>query len=229
MKIDQLKILNSQVFNRNRIAIVGNGGVNAADNRELKGRYIIRFNNYATRQGVEHPRERYTCDCLFTTLDLHSVGSKPDHVVIGIPFPFKAEEIIEKVGKWYSNSHLHTVNPYWNLLMCRELGIPSDGFKHPFPSIGFTALWHLHRMGLLASHATDIYICGFNWYFDWRTKLCQGKEFGLTEYPSHWNHNYPNEVKWIVENLLGKININFSFDCRKILEFAKKQIHAQAH
>lgn len=219
MKVNSLKLLSQDIFKGKKlICIVGNGGVSAEDQKIIdKSDCVIRFNNYATRENINKTTNPFKCDVLFTTFDLHSNGCEPEHVVAGIPYPFNAERIIERFDVWYPHSTPWMVNPYWNLLMCKELSINSDGWKHPFPSIGFTCLWHLNRMAL----GNAFYICGFNWYFDWSTKLCQGHHFGKEKYPSNWNHCYPNEVKWITENMMDRININFSIECKKILNYAK--------
>lgn len=224
MKLDNLSIFTSSIFRgKKKIAIVGNGGITKEDDEVIyNSDCVIRFNNYATREGITKTKDPNTCDILFTTFDLHSPKAKPKDVVIGIPFPFHSTRIRNLSTKWYQDSRWWMVNPYWNEIMSEELKCNSKGmgYQHPFPSIGFTCLWHLNRMKI----NLPIYICGFNFYFDWNTKLCQGCKFGQERYPSHFNHNYCREVEWIVKNLLGKININFGEGTKKILEYASTQI-----
>lgn len=223
-KISHLQILDHSIFDRKLISIVGNGGISEEDNKIIyQSDCVIRFNNFATRENITKTKDPNTCDILFQTFDLHSVKANPKHVVIGIPFPFHSERIRRLSEKWYQNAQWWMVNPYWNEEMCEELKCNSKGmgYQHPFPSIGFTCLWHLNKMGVFNDVRT--HICGFNFYFDWSTKLCQGYEFGLDRYPSHLNHVYPKEVEWIIKNLNG-ININFGESTRKILNFAKSKI-----
>lgn len=220
MKIDKLKILDASPFNKAKlIAIVGNGGITDEDDDIIsKSDCVIRFNNFATRDKIRKTKDPNRCDVLFQTFDLHSSQAKPKHVVIGIPFPFHSERIYRLSEKWYPNSRWWMVNPYWNELMCKELQCNSEGmgYQHPFPSIGFTCLWHLHKLKI-----PNIYLCGFNFYFDWKTKLCQGHELGLRRYPLTWNHNYPREIEWILKNL---INVNFSPSVQRILDYARTKI-----
>lgn len=204
---------------------MGNAGVTSYDNKWVENAdIVIRFNNYATRQGIAHLGNRSRCDVLFTTFDLHSqaVKSPPQHVVIGIPYPFHVDHIIEKFDQWYPQATPWMVNPYWNRLMCQELGIQSEGWKHPFPSIGFTALWHMHRLGI--NNNSDIYICGFNWYYDHDTKLMQGYKLNKQPRPTHFNHDYWIESSWIVKNLLPSSGYSFSPTCIAVLDKVKEAL-----
>lgn len=223
MKMESLQILNRSLFEKKRsICVVGNGGVSPEDEEHIRNSdCVIRFNNYATRQNITLTEDKNKCDVLFTTFDLHSMGVRPKAVVIGIPFPFHAERISNKLEAWYPYSDPYMVNPYLNMEMCKMLNIPSEGYKHPFPSIGFTCLWHIWRMRI----TNPIYICGFNWYFDWSTMLCQGKPLGITEFPKNWNHNYHNELRWMTEHLMPKQFITFSDSCKKILKYARTKIN----
>jgi hypothetical protein len=137
-----------------------------------------------------------------------------------VPYPFKIENIIEKFDLWYPNSRPWMVNPYWNYLMCRELNINSEGWKHPFPSIGFTALWHMHRMGI--NLHSEIYICGFNWYYDAAKNLMQGIRLNKQPRPTHFNHDYWLESTWTVNNLLGAPGYSFSPTCLNVLQKVKE-------
>lgn len=211
----RLKILDSSIIPGGfPISIIGNSGVTQAP---PEGK-LVRFNNYATRAGIAYTKNRLQCDVLFTTFDLHSFGSRPKHVVIGVPFPFKAENIIEKSQKWYKDSELWMVNPYDNLMMCKEMGIPSEGYRHPFPSIGFTALWHMKDW------KRNVYIDGFNWYYQKDTGLFQGFDLRNPNKPTNWNHNYHGEIEWVIKNLRPKNNIKFSDECNRILDIASKQL-----
>lgn len=222
--MNNLQILNSSILcpyqkipaipKRLKIAVIGNAGISYNDQGRIQeSDVVIRFNNYATRQHIEKTSDPFRCDVLFSTFDLHSVGSKPKDVVIGIPFPFKAQEIASKPDRWYPKSRHWMVNPYESMKMCEELECNSLGYQHPFPSIGFTALWHMRNW------AHDFYICGFNWYFDWSTKKMQGHDLKNKKYPKHWNHNYPKESEWMATKLGN--NFIFSDDCQKILNYVK--------
>lgn len=220
--IDNLAILRSDLLLKRKVCIVGNGGVTIEDEKKIEeADIVIRFNNYATRKGITQARNQ-RCHMLWTTFDLHSLNIAPRYVVAGIPFPFHAEHIISRCHRWYPDADMMMVNPYWNFMMCKELEIKQDddhlGWRHPFPSLGFTCLWHLNRMGVFES--SKVYICGFNWYFDWSTKLCQGRELTKKDDPAHYNHNYAKEIEWIVKNLLHKMNINYSNSCKQILDYA---------
>lgn len=203
-----------------RIAVVGNGGLSQEDVAELNTYdqhkdVVIRFNNFNARHGITFTKNPDHCDILFTTFDLATPGVCPDDVVIGIPFPFHQERIRDISSRWYPKSQMHMVNPYMNAEMCDELRCGTDGTKHPFPSIGFTCLWHLHQMGI-----SDFKLFGFNWYSDLKNETIQGHKMGQKVYPKNWNHNYPKELEWIIRNLTNK----FSTNCKKVIDMAAKQL-----
>lgn len=219
MNIEKLRILNKEILPVNirnpYIVVIGNGGATPQDNEEIKkANLVVRFNNYGSREGIVHTEDRLRCDVLFTTYDLHTAQSKPRHVVIGIPFPFKAESIVSKMDKWYPNSMHWTVNPYLNLLMCRELDIKSDGHHHPLPSIGLTAVWHLLKF------TKRLYIGGFNWYHN-KDEVFQNRPLTNTRRPTHVNHDYHIEARWFA-NLRKNINIKFSDHCNSLLDIVDK-------
>ncbi len=231
MKLDSLRILTLEPFLKAKnIAIVGNGGITAYDAKRIKDAdHVIRFNNFASRQGILHPEEKTRCDTLFSTFDLHSTGVRPKNVVIGIPFPFKAAEIQSKPDRWYPMANLWMVNPYWNHQMtadfqfecsswdkATDLNIDPRGWRHPFPSLGFTALHHLVRLGININ--SEVYVCGFNWYYDSETKKMQGFELNHKPRPKHFNHDYWKEAVKICEEIVGRKNITFSPECHKILD-----------
>lgn len=222
LKIFDKSILRPYVIGAKKaptIAIVGNSGVFKEDQDRIRNAdCVIRFNNYATRENIKPTNDRFKCDILFSTLDLHSNQSKPRDVVIGIPYPFKAAEIPKKLNDWYYSSRHWTVNPYLNMKMCEELKIDSLGHAHPIPSIGFTALWHMEDWHL------DIFVAGFSWYFNEEKKTFQGWDLKNKNYPTNWNHNYPKEVEWIIKNLRQKNNIIFSNSCNRILDIASNSL-----
>lgn len=216
-----LEILHQRILGGYKtVAVVGNAGVNQSDDQRIRDcSRVVRFNNYATRAGISYTEDPYRCDILFSTFDLHSKGSNPKDVVIGIPFPFKAAEIYNKPAVWYPKSSIWTVNPYENMRMCHEMDIKSDGFSHPIPSIGFTALWHM-----MDWVGVEFYICGFEWYFNEATGLFQNFRLDKNPKPSTWNHDYHKEIKFILEHIRPKNNINFSDRCNKLLDIAADQL-----
>lgn len=221
-----LKILSPEILRKYTkpntvptLAIVGNGGISLQDEERINSSdCIVRFNNYATREKISKTTDPFKCDILFSTFDLHSKGSNPRDVVIGIPYPFKAKEIQSKPARWYPNSHHWMVNPYHNMNLCEDLGLNSLGFAHPLPSLGLTALYHLSKM------QCNMFIAGFQWYYDEQTGLFQNHHLSNKKYPGHWNHSYPKEIGWILDNLYGKVNVNFSKSCTRLLDIAKKQL-----
>ena len=218
--MNNLQILDSSILlkytNQSSIALVGNSGVSDIEQSIINGCGIIaRFNNYATRKNIDKTKDPYQCDILFSTFDLHSVDSQPKDVVIGIPFPFKAEEILEKPMRWYPRSRHWMINPYQNMKMCLDMNIDSLGASHPLPSLGFTALWHMRNWPI------KIHVCGFNWYCNPNEKTIQGVSIYDTKPKDSWNHNYKKEAIWIIKNLMHKDNIIFSPDCLRILNFIK--------
>lgn len=221
--MDNLNILSERIIarygKRPRIVVIGNAGADEFTERQIKNAdCVVRFNNYATRSGITHTADKFRCEILFSTFDLHSQGAEPKDVVIGIPFPFKATEIADKPARWYPKARPWMVNPYTNMQMCQELHIESLGYAHPCPSIGFTALWHMRNWN------AEFYISGFEWYWSNETKLFQNWNLKNRNYPKTWNHNYPKEIEWIVNNLLPKNNIIFSAKCMELLSYAKRQL-----
>lgn len=202
-----------------KIAIIGNAGVTQQDNEKIdQADVVVRFNNFATRERITHSSDRFRCDVLFTTTDLHSNGSRPSDVVIGIPSPFKQDQVLRNLPRWYPESRYWMVNPYENYRLCQELELQSDGSKHPLPSIGFTALWHMRDW------TEEIYIGGFNWYVDLQKDTVQNKPIDPSILPSNFNHFYIKELAWIIKHLKPKKNILFSDACLKILNHVEKKI-----
>ncbi len=219
--MNNLEILSERILDRyskekrRLVVVIGNSGVSKADQSVIDvADVVVRFNNYATRDGVQKTEDPFRCDILFSTFDLHSAGSRPRDVVIGIPYPFKAKEIYNKPFRWYNKANHWMVNPYLNMQCCMDLGLDSLGYAHPLPSIGFTALWHIRNW------TAQFYICGFNWYQTGPGRF-QNHDIRNTNYPTIWNHNYNLEVKWILANLYKKNNIMFSSECKKILDTAQ--------
>lgn len=212
-----LKILNESLFEKDNplLVVIGNGGVTDQDNVMIKrADYVVRFNNYATRANIVHTEDPYRCDILFTTYDLHSHSSNPKHVVIGIPFPFKADTIVQKMDKWYPNSKHWIVNPYANMVMCRELEIKSMGYSHPIPSIGCTALWHLSKF------KCRIYVGGFNWYHN-KDATFQNRHLSNKARPTTVNHDYHIELSYMLK-LRNSNKVMFSKACNALLDIAKE-------
>lgn len=222
-----LKILSPEILRKYTkpntvptLAIVGNGGVSLEDEEKINSSdCVIRFNNYATREKISKTKDPFKCDILFSTFDLHSQGSNPRDVVVGIPYPFKAKEIQSKPERWYPNSQPWMVNPYDNMNLCNDLGIDSLGHAHPLPSLGLTALYHLNKM------KCKMFIAGFAWYYDEQTGLFQGRHLSNKEHPSNFNHFYSKEIQWILNNLHGKNNVSFSKSCSRLLTIARKQLN----
>ncbi len=214
MNIDYLKIFSQETMMPDTfgtISIVGNSSLLDVD-RDIvdQSDLVVRFNNFGTRTGLDRTKDPLHCDILFTTFDAHSAGCNPKHVVIGIPYPFKIDRVVSLAEKWYPDSKIWMVNPYWNKQICDDLNLVSEGWAHPIPSIGFTALWHIHRivkLGLLKRRI--FYVCGFEWYFDHRTQRFQCANIEADSFPQTWNHCYPREARWVIDYMLGEDNFVF--------------------
>jgi len=202
-------MLSSYVHSQHRVAIVGNGGLVATDLENIsKCNVVIRFNNYLERGDINTPR----CNILFSAFGVHSNGASPRDVVIGVPFPYQAEEVEKKIVSWYPRSNYWMVNPYENLKMNRELGFKGDGTGLQIPSLGFTALWHLRNWQAV------FYVTGFNWYSNPLKNTIQDHPVGNRNYPKHWSHNYHAELSWITRNLAPKNNFIFSDESQQIID-----------
>jgi hypothetical protein len=225
--VKNLKILSPEILRKYTkpntvptLSIVGNGGVSLEDEDRINSSdCIVRFNNYATREKISKTKDPFKCDILFSTFDLHSQGSNPDHVVAGIPAPFNIKTIPPKMSKWYPRSGHWMVNPYDNAVLCEELELESLGFSHPLPSIGLTALYHLSKL------QCNMFICSMNWYYNEQTGLFQNHHLSSKKYSSNWNHNYPKEIGWILHNLYSKPGVSFSKSCERLLTIARKQLN----
>jgi hypothetical protein len=232
--LDKLKILSINDFDANRIpnplydiAIVGNTKLSDEDRDSIdRSNCIVRFNNYATREELigHGTTDRFSASVLFTTFDLHSINSSPGVVVAGIPWPFKQENVADKFKKWYPFAKARMVNPWWQSEMCNQLNIKSEGYKHPFPSIGFTCLWHLFRelQDISSVFRPKIYVCGFEWYY--KDGLFQGYSMKKTDQPSHVNHYYPNELRWCLNKEVQEA-YRFGPKQQEIFEIAKSQLN----
>jgi len=226
--IQRLNILSARTFKQaSTIAIVGNGGLNDEDNELINAsECVVRFNNYASREGIKYTKDRYRCNVLFTTFDLHSEGAEPDSVVIGIPFPFSCEHIERKMTKWYWKSQPYCLNPYVNLHLMKDLGLQDMGHGggHPCPSIGFTAVWHLyHLIRHMKNWNPVVYIAGFNWYSNKEKLEIQGRHIHQPR-AWHYNHHYREEMKWMIDHLLNHPSFCFSEECLSILQAFKPHI-----
>jgi hypothetical protein len=221
MSIDQLTIWNADVVGRifgqpKRISLVGNGTVEADSTAIIQSSdVVIRFNNWATRpECVEKtlPSGTLRCDMLVTHLDLHSANmgkgevAAPRLVVLGIPAPFQIDNIPKKLDRWHPNTPVAMVNPYWNRQLCQALSLNSEGFKHPLPTLGMTAIYHLARMNLSA----EFYVCGFDWHFDPATDRIQGHAIDAPRLPGNFNHWYVREAVWITRSLYRHERWKFS-------------------
>jgi hypothetical protein len=226
---DRLQIFNHRAFamfargSKVKIAVVGNGGLSDEDQETIANAdCVIRFNNYATREGIDYSSDRFKCDMLWTTGDLHSQGSDPRAVCLGIPFPFKCQSMPARIKKWYPKSTALMVNPYWNLQMNMELKTGTEGFTHPFPSIGFTCLWHLKTIfDKVPTFQAQIFIAGFNWYSQQEGKTIQGVIPSRDYDPKkkgHFNHHYVLEAIWMIDNLMSHPSFGFSESCWRILK-----------
>lgn len=218
--LDRLSILNTRAFRQaTTIAVVGNGGISEEDNEIIEASdCVVRFNNYATRKDIEYTKDKFRCDVLFSTFDLHSNGADPGSVVIGIPFPFHQKEVARKIQKWYPRSAPYCLNPYINAELCGEIGLDSEGHKHPIPSIGFTAVWHIHRlMAFMRNWNPNIHVAGFNWYSDKDKLTIQNRRITLPK-AGHFNHHYREEMAWMINNIMLNDQWSFSGECFDILQ-----------
>jgi hypothetical protein len=139
---------------------------------------------------------------------------RPKLVVIGIPAPFQIDRIPAKVDQWYRYASVAMVNPYWNRQLCRALSLASDGYRHPLPTLGMTAIYHLARMQLSA----EFYVCGFDWHFDPVADTIQGCPVTADRLPTHFNHWYVREAVWIARNLLPSDSWKFSQRATRTLD-----------
>ncbi len=221
MSVDELLIWNAQAmadhFPRARtVAIVGNGAVDAESTSHIEqADVVVRFNNWATRSFcVEHnlPHSTGRCDLLVTHCDLHSGNQgkggigRPSLVVIGIPAPFHIDVLPARIDKWYPDCRVAIVNPYWNRQLCQSLALKSEGWQHPLPTLGMTALYHLGRMEL----GYEYYVCGFDWHFDPERDTIQEHAVDAQKLPGHYNHWYVKEAVWIARSLWQRPKWSFS-------------------
>jgi len=228
-----LQILNKNIWSKYvkdgelSIAVIGNAGVSEQDNNSIqKCNCHVRFNNYATRADIQDKltADPLRCDVLFSTFDLHSKGAAPKDAIITIPFPFKQKRIARLAQKWYPRSQKWMVNPYLLAEYCEELGLDSEGWRHPCPSVGMTCLMNLRDHLDQLKIKSRVFVAGFEWYYNKKKNSFQNWDLRRTDHPKTWNHNYPKEVEWVYDNLVNHAGFTFSGRAARILNYAKKLI-----
>lgn len=202
--IDNYEILNRRVFEntfsiyrRRSIVFVGNGPTEEAD-KEIVERAdtVVRFNNWGSRSGIMHNVSR-RCDMVFLNGDCHTTNINKDDVgdplmaVMAISYPHHAQDGDRLLTRFYKNSVLAQINPFWLRDLCRMLGYKSDGTKHPLPTVGLTGMYMLSK---LAPEAR-FHVCGFSWHYDAETGKVQGHDPDIL--PSHFNHWYMRELVFV--------------------------------
>ena len=228
MKISQLRMLSSRIFTdlelgSGTVAIVGNGVVEEDSTPIILGsKVVVRFNDYNRRRTYRSESTK-RCDVLCTHYDAHPFAGEngfdiPKSVVIIIPAPFKTDRISEYSDRWYADQDLYMVNPYLNRMLCVELGLNSDGCRHPLPTAGMTALYHLSNLG------GKFYIAGFDWHVDFDNETIDRRPIELEKRQHNWNHFYASEARWVHKNLFGRDNIYFSERSRRAMEIVGRHV-----
>src|SRR5690606_1453374 len=105
------------------------------------------------------------------------------------------------------------VHPYWQYDLCQALALDSDGWRHPLPTLGMTALYHLARMGI----DCRFYVCGFDWHYDAQADTIQGHAIEQRRLPVHFNHRYIKEAVWVSRALLPSPRWKFRRRARRTL------------
>lgn len=215
------------------IAVVGSGPMGGEDEdreRIEAADQVIRFNNWNRRTDFSAERSGRRCEVLFTHGDLREAGPAegfpaPETVVLAIPAPFKVDRMRQLAETWWpESSRLAMANPFLVREACLELGLDSEGWKHPMPTVGFSLLYHLWRFaeGAGASGCGEVFVTGFDWHFDPETGEYDRMAADSDEMPGHYNHSYLREAWWCARHLLDRPGWSFSRPAREALEFLRK-------
>ncbi|QDV52173.1 class I SAM-dependent methyltransferase [Gimesia fumaroli] len=228
-KIEELQLFNLETIQKigshENIAIVGNGPVSKTCLARInESDIVVRFNDWNRRKNYSSELSGTRCDLLFTHYDINPIlGQKsfpiPKCVTIAIPSPFHCDRIIEFTEKWYSTCRISMVNPYINRLICEVLGLNSEGWKHPLPTVGFTFLFNLWIQLRDTDSIKHCYVTGFDWRVDISTKTVERVDVSGSELPEHYNHSYLRESKWVCRNLFTDSRFEFSPLAEKALGF----------
>ncbi len=178
------------------VVVVGNGPVGPESTERInEADVVVRFNNFDNRNGIDQTHRTKRCDVLVTNLDCMPAkgGAIPALVLHAIPAPFQLERNPKLAEQWYPQSRHAMVNPFLQKQLCTELGMVSDGYRHPLPTVGFTWLWHAHAIGFWS----DIYICGFTWRYDPTMNLFDGMPPTWDKPLGTMSHHYLSEARWV--------------------------------
>jgi hypothetical protein len=189
------------------VAVVGNGPVSPEDRMHVDSAgVVIRFNNWGSRRELREANSIVggRCDVMFGNFDVHTTNQgkggvgMPSMAVLAIPTPHRLADADRMMARWYGGSTFAMVNPFWCRDLCKVLGLESDGWKHPLPTVGLTALYHLYRMQM--EDDVDFFVCGFSWHVDPENGTVQDVK------PPHekvgiWNHYYLREARWVQDHL----------------------------
>ncbi|MCB1232667.1 MAG: hypothetical protein KDN19_20645, partial [Verrucomicrobiae bacterium] len=209
------------------IAVVGSGPLDAGDRERIEAAgTVVRFNNWNRRADYSAEVAGKRCDLLFTHGDLREAGASegfdpPETVVLAIPAPFKMDRMRLLAETWWPESRLAMANPYLVHEACLELGLKSEGWKHPMPTAGFSLLYQLWRFGEGGGPEPEVYVTGFDWRFDREQGTCERVRVGSDEVPGHYNHSYLREAMWCARHLLDRPGWEFSETAREALSFVR--------
>ena len=205
------------------MAIVGNGPVDVSDTKIIDGSdVVVRFNDFDRRPGLCQEHRTPRCDLLVTHFDcIPSPAQLPKGILHAIPPPFQLERNRKICASRYPHQRHAMVNPFEQQRLCRELGLDSDGYKHPLPTVGFTWLWHFHQLSIPMS----IFLCGFTWHYDAASFTYDKFKALADKLPPRLNHYYLKEAVWVQRNWLGGSNISFSSAAYDALSPLSKFIH----
>lgn len=210
-----------------RIAVVGNGPIHAGDQQRIEeSDLVVRFNDWNRRSKFRTALYGQRCDFLFTQFDSDhnpaELKAPPRDVCIAIPSPFHQDAVMDKLDGWYADSRLWMFNPYTMRHLCRDVLRlrNSDGTTHPIPTVGFQFLWQLDRW-LDESYGSTVFVTGFTWHVDQEMATAGRVPIISDVFPNTYNHSYLREVKWTVENLLGRPGWDFGKLSIEALNYVK--------
>ncbi len=196
------------------IGLVGNGPVDRSDAAALdECDVIVRFNNWGSRSGEIKdkwlPIIGGRCDIALGNFDCHSTNigrdgiTAPKQAVLGIPYPHRWKDADTFYDRFYPEARPCMINPFWNRDLCAELGYENEGWKHPLPTVGLTAMYHLNRMVQAGQLQAHFFVCGFTWHYNAEKDTIQDVPITTGRLPGHFNHFYHKEAWWVSNRLYG--------------------------
>jgi hypothetical protein len=206
--------------NTQTIAVVGNGPVSPEDGEHVaKANVVVRFNNWASRGSIDQPGIPKRADIVFTNGGSHSSIKSQVHptlVVLANPYPHYWDTADRDLMRFYPQSHLTHINPFWMRDLCKSLNYDSKGYAHPLPTVGLVGIYALMKI----SKTMNYFITGFTWGYDEVADTIQGHKLDNDSRckEKKFNHNFFRELLWTSRSIEHISTVKFSTRSKTALD-----------